>query len=88
MIRAVLGIDPIKGGEVTYKGNRVRFKNIRESMAAGLVLIPEERRKQGLVMNLSIRQNASLTKLKRFSKAGFMNKSKEVESSGETDGRS
>lgn len=80
MIRAVLGIDPMKSGEVTYKGNRVRFKNIRESMAAGLVLIPEERRKQGLVMNLSIRQNVSLTKLKRFSKAGFMNKSKEVES--------
>lgn len=80
MIRAVLGIDPMTGGKVTYKGKMVKFRNIRESMAAGLVLIPEERRKQGLVMNLSICQNASLTKLKRFSKAGFINKKKEMES--------
>ena len=43
MIRALLGIDPLKSGKVVYKGQEVHFKNIRQSMAAGLVLIPEER---------------------------------------------
>ena len=80
MIRALLGIDPLKSGVVTYKGKQVRFKNIRESMKAGLVLIPEERRKQGLVMNMSIRKNASLTKLKNFSRLGFIDQKKEKES--------
>ena len=80
MIRALLGIDPLKSGVVTYKGKQVRFKNIRESMKAGLVLIPEERRKQGLVMNMSIRKNASLTKLRNFSRLGFIDQKKEKES--------
>lgn len=80
MIRALLGIDPLKSGKVVYKGQEVHFKNIRQSMAAGLVLIPEERRKQGLVMNLAIRQNASLPKLKKFSKMGFVNRKEETAS--------
>lgn len=80
MIRALLGIDPLKSGTITYKGQKIRFRNIRESMKAGLVLIPEERRKQGLVMNLSIRKNASLTKLDSFSRLGFVEQKKEKES--------
>jgi ribose transport system ATP-binding protein len=77
MIRAILGIDSKKGGSVKYKDEFVEFKNIRESMESGLVLIPEERRQQGLVMNLPIQQNSSLTKLKYFSKYGFVNQKKE-----------
>lgn len=80
MIRALLGIDPLKSGTIIYKGQEIRFRNIRESMKAGLVLIPEERRKQGLVMNLSIRKNASLTKLDSFSRLGFVEQKKEKES--------
>ena len=37
-------------------------------MDAGLVLIPEERRQQGLVLNMSIRNNTTLTKLKTYSR--------------------
>lgn len=79
MIRALLGIDPLKSGKVTYKGQEVHFKNIRQSMAAGLVLIPEERRKQGLVMNLAIRQNVSLPKLKRMTRLGIVNRRAETQ---------
>ena len=46
-------------------------------MEAGLVLIPEERRRDGLIMNLPIRHNSTLTKLKYFSKLGFVNQNKE-----------
>lgn len=77
MIRAVLGIDQMKSGSVKYKDDYVEFKNIRESMEAGLVLIPEERRRDGLIMNLPIRHNSTLTKLKYFSKLGFVNQNKE-----------
>ncbi len=80
MIRAILGIDKKNSGRVKYKNELVDFKNIRESMDSGLVLIPEERRQQGLVMNLPIHQNSSLTKLKYFSKYGFVNQSKEKSS--------
>ena len=77
-IRAVLGIDKKQSGTIIYKGKPVNFKNIRQSMEAGLVLVPEERRQQGLVLNMSIRNNTTLTKLKDYSKFGFLQEKREI----------
>ena len=77
-IRAMLGIDRKLSGTVTYKGKSVNFKNIQQSMAAGLVLVPEERRQQGLVLNMSIRNNTTLTKLKSYSRGGILNQKREI----------
>ena len=77
-IRAVLGIDKKQSGTIIYKGKPVDFKNIRQSMEAGLVLVPEERRQQGLVLNMSIRNNTTLTKLKDYSKFGFLQEKREI----------
>lgn len=77
-IRAVLGIDRKTSGKVFYKGQPVDFKNIRQSMDAGLVLVPEERRQQGLVLNMSIRNNATLTKLKSYSRGGLLDQKREI----------
>ena len=77
-IRAMLGIDRLKGGTVIYKGNEVRFNTIRDSMDAGIVLVPEERRQQGLVMNLPIYQNTTLPKLKTYARRGILNGRKEI----------
>ena len=76
-VRAMLGIDKKLGGDVTYKGKKVDFKNIRQSMDAGLVLAPEERRQQGLVLDMSIRANATLTKLRSYSRLGFLDQRRE-----------
>ena len=77
-IRAVLGIDKKQSGTIIFKGKPVDFKNIRQSMEAGLVLVPEERRQQGLVLNMSIRNNTTLTKLKYYSKLGFLQEKREI----------
>ena len=77
-IRAMLGIDKKQSGTVVYKGKSVNFKNIRQSMDAGLVLVPEERRQQGLVLNMSIRNNTTLTKLKNYSKMGLLQEKREI----------
>ena len=77
-IRAVLGIDKKQSGTIIYKGKPVNFKNIRQSMEAGLVLVPEERRQQGLVLNMSIRNNTTLTKLKDYSKFGVLQEKREI----------
>ncbi len=77
-IRALLGIDKKLTGTVTYKGKRVDFKNIRQSMEAGIVLAPEERRQQGLVLDMSIRANATLTKLRSYTRLGFLDQRREA----------
>ncbi len=68
IIRSMLGIDRMASGKVIFEGKECKFKNIRESIRAGIALVPEERRKQGLVLSLPIRVNVTLGNLKRFTK--------------------
>ena len=68
-IRSVLGIDKKVSGDVYMNGEKMDFRSIRDSIGAGIVLVPEERRQQGLVLSRSIRENGSLGNLKKFSNA-------------------
>ncbi|SEU37376.1 sugar ABC transporter ATP-binding protein [Nonomuraea wenchangensis] len=66
--RAVFGIDRWDAGAVEVDGRRLRPARPTAAMAAGLALVPEDRRQQGLVMDLSIERNiglAGLTALRR-----------------------
>ena len=82
-IRSVLGIDRKDSGEVIYKGQPVNFTSVKQSMDAGIVLVPEERRQQGLVMNLPIWQNTTLTKLDRYMRLGRLDHKAEKKASEE-----
>jgi rhamnose transport system ATP-binding protein len=64
--RAVFGIDPRDAGEVTVEGRRLPPASPTAAMAAGMGFVPEDRREQGLVMDLSIARNASLASLRRL----------------------
>ncbi|MEO3860201.1 sugar ABC transporter ATP-binding protein [Acrocarpospora sp. B8E8] len=58
--RAVFGIDRWDAGSVEIAGRRLRPGSPTASMALGLALVPEDRRQQGLVMDLSIERNIAL----------------------------
>lgn len=77
VIRSMLGIDKKAGGDIYLEGRKVDFKHITDSIQAGIVLVPEERRQQGLVLSRSIRENATLGNLKKFSKYGILQEKKE-----------
>lgn len=76
-IRSMLGIDKKVSGDIYLNGKKVELKNIRDSIAAGIMLVPEERRQQGLVLSLPIRENVTLGNLKKFSKFGLIQMKKE-----------
>ncbi|GLW12046.1 ribose import ATP-binding protein RbsA 1 [Microtetraspora sp. NBRC 13810] len=61
--RAVFGIDRFDAGKVTVNGARLPAASPTAAMAAGLALVPEDRRQQGLVMEMSIERNIGLTGL-------------------------
>ncbi|MEV4286958.1 sugar ABC transporter ATP-binding protein [Nonomuraea bangladeshensis] len=61
--RAVFGIDRWDAGSVEVDGRRLRPARPTAAMAAGLALVPEDRRQQGLVMDLSIERNIGLAGL-------------------------
>ena len=70
--RAIIGADRATGGEVRLRGEVYRKRSIRRSAARGMVMSPEDRRKQGLVMTMRASRNMTLPHLRRFSNLGVM----------------
>jgi len=60
----------ITGGSIRLAGKELRLRNAREAMHAGISLVPEDRKRQGLVLMQTILKNISLANLDQFS--GFM----------------
>jgi ABC-type sugar transport system ATPase subunit len=65
LAKALVGAIPMKSGEVKLRGERVRFRNPTAALRAGVALVPEDRRKQGLVGVLSARENMVLASVIR-----------------------
>ncbi|MDG4798266.1 sugar ABC transporter ATP-binding protein [Micromonospora sp. WMMD1082] len=70
--RAVFGIDRYDAGEVRVDGRRLRPGDPPAAISAGLALVPEDRRQQGLVMQLSIERNATLPRRWALSRLGLL----------------
>ncbi|MFC4454175.1 sugar ABC transporter ATP-binding protein [Deinococcus sonorensis] len=75
--RAVFGIDPREHGSVQVNGHTIPPLQPRLAMRAGLGLVPEDRRQQGLVMELSIERNANLAILNRLGRGLLMDRAAE-----------
>jgi len=70
--RAIFGIDRRTAGSVRLLGQALPNGSPAAAMAAGIAFVPEDRRQQGLVMDLGIDHNIALASLRRLSKAGFI----------------
>ena len=66
LARAIFGADRIESGSISVAGRRVIIRTPRQGVAAGIGLVPEDRKGQGLVLAMPIRQNVTLTCLSRF----------------------
>ena len=75
--RAVFGIDRSTGGTVRMLGTVLRPGTPQAAMRAGIALVPEDRRQQGLVMDMGIDQNVALASLGRLRKLGLIRRSAE-----------
>ena len=71
-VRALFGIDPVQAGTIKVRGREVAIHNSRDAIAAGISLVPEDRRTQGLVLEHSVRNNLLLPLLDRFSRSGWL----------------
>jgi rhamnose transport system ATP-binding protein len=75
--RAVFGVDPYDTGRVVVNGQPLRPNSPKSAMEAGIGLVPEDRRKQGLVMDLSVARNATLTLRHALARMGIISGRKE-----------
>ena len=75
--QALFGLDPLAVGEVRVAGRRVDIRTPQEAMALGLGLVPEDRKRQGLILDMSAESNITLPVLERLSRATFIRKGEE-----------
>lgn len=76
-LRAIAGIDQLLGGELELFGEKVEKADIAKTLSRGVIYVSEDRRRQGLVLGMSVLKNASLGNEKKYAKAHFINSGKE-----------
>lgn len=87
LLETLFGITPAVGGKISLNGEDVEIKTPREAIAGGLALVPEDRKQQGLIIDMAVADNLSLASLERDQKAGWLNFSAEREISETMTGR-
>ncbi|HEY7313234.1 MAG TPA: sugar ABC transporter ATP-binding protein [Gemmataceae bacterium] len=70
--RLIFGADRAEAGTVELDGRRLNIRSPRDAIRAGIALLTEDRKSQGLVLAQSVRENFALPNLSRFSALGFV----------------
>jgi ABC-type sugar transport system ATPase subunit len=77
--RAIFGLDPEAQGRIEFDGRPLSIGDTKEAMRRGIGMVPEDRKRQGLILQAGGRFNFSLPFLSRFSRAGFIAGARERE---------
>ena len=73
LAQILFGVVKKDAGVIRIHGQEVEFHSPTEAIAHGIALVPEDRKQQGLILNMSIEKNISLASLKRMSKGLVIN---------------
>ncbi|MEO6711883.1 MAG: sugar ABC transporter ATP-binding protein, partial [Mycobacteriales bacterium] len=77
--KAIFGAQPVDKGAVAMNGKKVKAGSPAAAIASGIALLPEDRKAEGIIPGLSIRDNIALAALPALSKGGFVSDKKRDE---------
>jgi ABC-type sugar transport system ATPase subunit len=77
MAQAIFGLDPAATGRVFVEGKEIVPGSVMAALAAGIGLVPEDRKRMGLVLTMNCRENTSLAALQRLTRGGFIRRREE-----------
>jgi ribose transport system ATP-binding protein len=83
LAKAIFGLDSLSSGRVFVENRQVKSSSTSHSTKMGLGLLTEDRKEEGLVLQMSVAQNITLPSLDDFSSFGFIRRKLEIEKSGE-----
>jgi ABC-type sugar transport system ATPase subunit len=75
--RAIFGLDPLTQGSITLNGRPVRLANARQAIRAGVALVPENRKSDGLFLNFTGFPNISIARLGKLGRHGLISPKRE-----------
>jgi len=79
LARAIFGADPIDSGEVLLEGRPVRVRSPQDAIKLGIGLVTEDRKAQGLVLGMAVRENITLANLRALTRFNFIMAGRERE---------
>ncbi|MDP6891729.1 MAG: sugar ABC transporter ATP-binding protein [Verrucomicrobiota bacterium] len=79
LLQTIFGVTPAVGGMIKLKGKELMPKNSLDAIDSGIVLAPEDRKRHGLVLEMSVRENTSLARLRRDQKVGMIDFNNEAQ---------
>ncbi|GAB6100396.1 sugar ABC transporter ATP-binding protein [Halanaerocella petrolearia] len=79
VMRSILGVDPMSEGQVYLKGKEIELSGIEDAVDQGVGYLPEDRKREGLVLQMNTRENITLPILKKLSKTMFPSVKEEKE---------
>ena len=77
LIRSIFGIRPFDSGEVRLAGEPVEIRDPADAIRHGLTYLPADRKIEGLMLPLSVKDNITMSALKQFVRGGFLRKTNE-----------
>jgi ribose transport system ATP-binding protein len=80
--KAIVGLDEEGGAEVSIGSERIEIHSARDAIGHGIFLVPEDRRGEGLVTGMSVRENITLPSLRRFASCCLIQRDREQRTTG------
>lgn len=77
MARVIAGMDSCAGKEIVLNGKPLSIARPRDAIEHGIYLVPEDRRAEGLIVEMPVRENISLPSLRNFSRFGWISRKRE-----------
>ncbi|HEU4536590.1 MAG TPA: sugar ABC transporter ATP-binding protein [Polyangiaceae bacterium] len=77
--RAIFGLDPLDAGEVRLGGAKLALRAPRDAIDAGIALLPEDRKGEGIVPDMSVAENLTLAALPALTKLGIVSRARQRE---------
>lgn len=74
LVRAIAGADPISDGTITLNGNDITPNSPADAIRNGIVLVPEDRKLQGVILDHTIAENVAYSNFESIGKAGWINR--------------
>ena len=79
LARAIFGVDPLRGGSIKLNGEPIHIPTPRAAIEHGVYLVPEDRKRFGLLLDFSVAQNISLPDLDSYARGALVKAALEVE---------
>ena len=80
LLATLFGVTPLVGGDIVMDGEPIDVQSAEDAIRSGMTLVPEDRKQQGLILEMTVRENLGLATLKKESHKGmFLNETREDE---------